>query len=732
MKHIFLKFIFSSLFFIAFMGGVKSQTIEGVVLNESNKPLPGATVSIKTHNLAMSTNDKGEFNFTKVPIGEVRLRVTFIGYKPQEKTIEITETSTKKLNFNMEIESTELSEVSVIGTSGGANNIEKISKEYLNRIQAADMKDIFIDLPSVTVGGGGTYGQRIYLRGIESSNLNVTIDGAKQGGSLFQHRGNAGSIDPGLLKEVSVSTSSDATLGSGGLGGSISFSTIDAQDLDYRYGKIGGKISASVTGASNGYVPRAILGTKFNEYLGLLIAASYDKQNNYRSNDTTIVPYTGAETQNYFAKLSVLGYKSHELRASAEYNRSEGDYITGGSGSDMGTPDITQSATHTVTKRGTYTLDYKFKPGSPLVNLNANAYYNHRNMEMSSDITDNTMGVSIKNDLVFNIKELKNKITLGADYENEERTSVVNSGDDVSNSATVVGVFVQGHSKISMVSVSYGVRWDNYRSEYGTNSLDGDKISPNAGLSVEPIKGMELFANYSTAVRASGTIPVQWMSSIADSVSFNNGKPLEAETSVMFDGGIRFSKEKIFAGNDELSVSAKGFKTKMDNLIEVTVGGKQGLPVSGIGNDPFGVISKGYELSLDYQIKNLINRFTYIHTDVENEDGEPIEATRRKAAPSGDRFNWNLSWQPIPELQVGYTLNLVGKLNDVYEIPRPAYVLHNVQLLWFSQTVKGLSAALAVNNLFDKQYREQTSIAQGEAIILEPGRDLRVTLSYKF
>ncbi|MDD4114511.1 MAG: carboxypeptidase-like regulatory domain-containing protein, partial [Massilibacteroides sp.] len=128
MKHIFLKFIFSSLFFIAFMGGVKSQTIEGVVLNESNKPLPGATVSIKTHNLAMSTNDKGEFNFTKVPIGEVRLRVTFIGYKPQEKTIEITETSTKKLNFNMEIESTELSEVSVIGTSGGANNIEKISK----------------------------------------------------------------------------------------------------------------------------------------------------------------------------------------------------------------------------------------------------------------------------------------------------------------------------------------------------------------------------------------------------------------------------------------------------------------------------------------------------------------------------------------------------------------------------------------------------------------------------
>lgn len=732
MKHLFFKLLFLGLFLLAFMGNVKSQTIEGKVFNELNKPLPGATVSLKPYKRAVSTNDRGEFNFSKIPVGEAQLVVTFIGYKTQERTIKITGASHEKIHIHLEVELTCLSEVSVLGTAGNANNTEGISAAYLNRIQAVSMKDVFADLPSVSLGGGGAYGQRIYLRGIEGSNLNITIDGAKQGGSLFQHRGNTESIDPGLLKQVSVSTGSDATNGSGGLGGSISFSTIDAQDLDYRYGKVGGKISTGVTGASNGSVTRGILGTKFNEYLGLLVAASYDKQNDYRSNDSTIVPYTGAETQNYFAKLSVLGYKSHELRASAEYNRSEGDYITGGAGSDMGIPDITQSATHTISKRGTYTLDYKFDPVSSFINLNAKAYYNHRNMEMSNDITDNTLGISIKNDFSFDLKNLKNSIILGADYENEERKSVVGTGNEVSNSATVAGVFLQGRSKISIVSVSYGARWDNYDSEYGSLSLDGNRLSPNAGLLIEPIKGLELFSNYNTAVRASGTIPAQWMAIISDDVSFNNGKPLKPETSVMFDGGIRFLKEKLLMDNDQLSVRVKGFKTKMENLIEVTTGGKQGLPVSGIGNDTLGVISKGYEFSLEYKIDNFTNKLSYIHTKVENENGEPIAVTRRKAAPSGDRFNWNLSWQPTSEWLFGYTLNSVGKLKDVYETVRPAYVLHNVQLLWFSQTIKGLSVALAVNNLFDKQYSEQTSIAQGEAIIPEPGRDLRATLSYKF
>lgn len=46
--------------------------------------------------------------------------------------------------------------------------------------------------PSVSIGGGGRNAQRLYLRGIGGTNLNITIDGAKQGGSLYQHMGDIG------------------------------------------------------------------------------------------------------------------------------------------------------------------------------------------------------------------------------------------------------------------------------------------------------------------------------------------------------------------------------------------------------------------------------------------------------------------------------------------------------------------------------------------------------------
>ena len=736
MKHIFLKGILFGLFLITFAGSVQSQIIEGVVFNNLNEPLPGATVSIKSHRLAVSTNNNGEFKFFKVPAGEVQLKVSFIGYKSQTKTIRLTSTSHETLNFYMKVETTDLAEVSVFGTAGSPNNTEEISDKYLQRTQATDMKDIFINLPSVTVGGGGANAQRLYLRGIEGSNLNITIDGAKQGRSLFQHRGNAGSIDPGLLKRVDVSTGSDATRGSGGLGGNIALKTIDAQDLSYRYGKIGGRISTGLVSVSNGYVTRATVGTEITPHIGLLLSASLDDQNNYAAADSGVVANTATKTQNYFAKLSVLDYKYHELRLSAGYNLSSGDYITGGPGSDMGIPDATRSASPQDMERGTYTLDYRFLPDNPLVNVSVNAYYNHRNLENKDsqmDVTNNNLGANAKNVFKFDISQLKNTLTAGTDYEKENGITAMNDGTHKTNSSEVWGLFVQGLSEFSFLSVSYGLRLDDYTSDFGPRiTLDGNEFSPNVGVAVVPVKGLQLFANYSEAVRATGTIPIQWLSNIADTATFNNGKPFEPETSTMQETGIKYVKQELFTPNDKLTFSAKIFKTEMDNLIESTEGGRQGAPITGIGNDTLGVVSKGYEFALNWQTRSLQARLSYLHTDVEDETGTPVAVSRRKAAPTGDRFNLNLLWQATPEIQLGYTLNSVGELKDVYETAREAYSLHNIQVLFSPQSVKGLTAAIAVNNLFNTEYSEQTSIAQGNAIIPEPGRDIRLTLAYNF
>lgn len=53
-----------------------------------------------------------------------------------------------------------------------------VDREQLDRVQANDLSDIFRSTPSVAVGGSLGIAQKIYVRGLEDSQLNVTIDGA--------------------------------------------------------------------------------------------------------------------------------------------------------------------------------------------------------------------------------------------------------------------------------------------------------------------------------------------------------------------------------------------------------------------------------------------------------------------------------------------------------------------------------------------------------------------------
>jgi len=64
-----------------------------------------------------------------------------------------------------------------------------------------DLADLFRGVPSVSVGGGVGVAQKIYVRGLEDSLLNVTIDGAPQRGTLFHHIGRV-TIEPELLETV--------------------------------------------------------------------------------------------------------------------------------------------------------------------------------------------------------------------------------------------------------------------------------------------------------------------------------------------------------------------------------------------------------------------------------------------------------------------------------------------------------------------------------------------------
>ena len=73
--------------------------------------------------------------------------------------------------------------------------------EYTPAQQAAHLSDFLEVVPNVAVGGTSAVNQRVQIRGLDDTNLKVTVDGARQEGYLFHHMGNL-VIDPELLKEA--------------------------------------------------------------------------------------------------------------------------------------------------------------------------------------------------------------------------------------------------------------------------------------------------------------------------------------------------------------------------------------------------------------------------------------------------------------------------------------------------------------------------------------------------
>ncbi|MEQ8371040.1 MAG: TonB-dependent receptor plug domain-containing protein, partial [Alphaproteobacteria bacterium] len=100
-----------------------------------------------------------------------------------------------------------------------------IGIETLERLDPQDLQDVFRSTPSVQVGSSLPISQKVYVNGVEETNLAVTIDGSRQKNKLFHHNTTT-LIDPDLLKAVRVNPGvAPADAGPGALGGSIAYET---------------------------------------------------------------------------------------------------------------------------------------------------------------------------------------------------------------------------------------------------------------------------------------------------------------------------------------------------------------------------------------------------------------------------------------------------------------------------------------------------------------------------
>ncbi|WP_228462557.1 carboxypeptidase-like regulatory domain-containing protein [Mucilaginibacter ginsenosidivorans] len=96
------------------MAFAQKGSIKGKVLDETNQPLPGASVSIDGTTLGATTDANGNYTIASVNPGNYTLTAKYIGYVSSKQTIAVG-SSVLTVNFGLKPESTNLNEVVVIG-----------------------------------------------------------------------------------------------------------------------------------------------------------------------------------------------------------------------------------------------------------------------------------------------------------------------------------------------------------------------------------------------------------------------------------------------------------------------------------------------------------------------------------------------------------------------------------------------------------------------------------------
>lgn len=192
----------------------QGTVIKGVVLDETNQPIPGATVSIKILGLAGVTDVNGNFQLD-VPPGEYDLEVSFIGMKPAKKHIVVGNGTPANIIINLATAESALNEVVVVGY--GSQSKRDVTGSVV-KVKGDDLKNLPVSNPATALQGkaagvdivrsDGSPGSipSIRIRGtgtINNSDPLIIIDGVPAGGLNDVNSNDIASIE--VLKDASAS-----------------------------------------------------------------------------------------------------------------------------------------------------------------------------------------------------------------------------------------------------------------------------------------------------------------------------------------------------------------------------------------------------------------------------------------------------------------------------------------------------------------------------------------------
>lgn len=619
--------------------------------------------------------------------------------------------------------------ITITGQSAAVD--AQVGADDLSRVQAQNLADIFRQEPSVQVGGGGTNtAQKIYVRGLEDTQLNITIDGAFQSGTMFHHQGRL-QIEPELLKQVEIEAGAGAaTSGPGALGGAIRFTTVDPQDMIKEGKNFGGLVKASYGDNADYIKLHTTVAGKLSDQLSVMGSITQADADNYQDGDGNEIDHTPVDQMDGLFKVFVQPADGHELRFSHNVTTDEGRRAfrvnqNVRSGNEDTPLDL---------ERQTTTFGYNYNPADEMVDVEATLYRNNTQMEQSPPgryagrfgvATPEvlTYGLDLRNTSILG----KNSLTYGIDYRNEEGSNTRTGSSAPAWSGTrtdkseLVGLYVQNNYRVNdSWLLSAGLRYDHSEFDSWDNvSVSHDEFSPNASATYFFNDQWSVRAGYAQAHRPPSIREAFLIGDRAFEADIQSEKAENLELAVNYDNGA-------------LHVAAEVYKQDITDPHNIW----------GYGHNDFGGLVEdieinGYSLQVGYQWDQLAMNFSVSESDPE-QGGEALYDAHPWGTSVGRTWTASLDYDmPEHNLTMGWFSRVVEDLEDVPAgaAEKEGFDLHDIYAQWKPAQVEDLTVTFSINNLFDERYYEHTTQSIGRGALVgnyEQGRDVRLSVAYRF
>ena len=657
-----------------------------------------------------------------------------------------TQSPASKNNQQEEIES-----ITVVGQTTNT----QITPEELEKFQSNDLADIFRSIPSVSVGGSLGIAQKVYIRGLEDTLLNITVDGAPQTGTLFHHIGRV-SIEPELLKEVEVqSGAGEATSGAGAIGGAIRFKTKDIDDLLDRDQTFGGIVKTGYF-SNDGYKTSGTVYGRINPYWGILGSYVHVDRDNMQDGDGKELFGTAAKQNLAFVKINGQLSRHQHLSLSYEVRQEDGDF-----GARPNWPTLENDTLFPMEgQRKTLVINHHYASG-PLLNLETTLFHTQSDIEQNRFDRWGLYGGNMKT-VGFDIRNIsqlnQHTLTYGIEYRKDTVSSEYLAAPGVwqkwaydptqgqfEQQGTVSGLYLQDHWQVNQqLLLSAGLRLDQYKLTevtYGRKKTNSNGVSPNLGMEYAFNDHWQLNLGYAQAIRGKEVGDAFTLEQAADATTI--APSLKAEEVNNTELGLSYQDQ-------QWHLSATAYQSDIDNVILDQLG--RGVLYENVGT----LETDGFEVKARYWHQDLTLTASYSHNNAKL-NGDTVEGYEHIGLANGRGNTWGLTlnylisstleagWnasytQSLNNIEVLQRAVAIGWIDSTRTISKPGYQTHDVYLQWQPEAVPSFTFNLAIQNLFDKSYRDHSSVGsyahikgwESVAGLKEAGRDIRVSLSYAF